>query len=320
MSVRIFLVILTLAAGIAHAEVLPPAVADLQARVAETEKRLGEVKQQLDEAKARYVTLDGRLHALVGVLLRSRGYPEGFWVTRSVVTNQPGAAGVMGVVLRQSVEELASAQARATVLGSLYNRMNTQMAEVREVQAAFADARGRLLAQERDVLRAAGVKADALSAALAAELGSAQVGLAADEVAVTVVNNIPTVKEGKIEVAKGPVWPVAGRVARPFHTGDGAMSEGVLLKTKPGADVKAPLGGEVLYAGPFRQFGGLVIVKADSGENILLGGMRVLHVNRGNRVATGDVIGRVGDDGLVYWEVRRRGREIDPLRLVKGRG
>lgn len=317
MRLSVFFCAMMAVAVAARADVLPPAVAALQAKAAEAEAKLSEVKAQLDAARARYATLDGQLHALVGLALRARGYPPGFWAARSVIANQPGAAGVTGVVVRQSLEELAAARARAAELTALYGRMNAQMEQVRAVEAAYADARGRLLAAEKDVLRDAGVRADALSAALEEELHGRAVGLAADEVAVTASAAVEE-PAPKPAAPAGPVWPVAGRVARPFHTGAGAMSEGVVLKAKAGAEVRTPLGGEVLYAGPFRQFGGVVIVKADSGESVLLGGLALLHVDRGNRVVSGGVVGALGDDGLLYWEVRRGEREIDPLRLVRG--
>jgi septal ring factor EnvC (AmiA/AmiB activator) len=337
MRVALILLAMMAMAGPVRADVLPPAVRDLQAKVAAAEGKLAQLKTELDATQARYVTLDKELRALVELMLRAQGYPPGFWTARGVLTNQPGAVGAMSAVLRQGQAELTATQARASQLAEVYGQMNTQMAQVREVQSAYADARGRLLRQEKDVLRQAGVKAEALAAALQNQAEGKPLGLTADEMAPISPVEIPApalapVVEKKVEpVAEKPVvvaeaapkaapgWPVAGRVVRPFHTGDGAMSEGVVLKAKAGAAVKAPVSGEVLYAGPFRQFGGLVIVKAENGDNILLGGLGVLHVNRGNPVVSGGVLGEVGDDGTVYWEVRRNGREIDPMRLVKAK-
>lgn len=332
MRVALILLVMMVMASPVRADVLPPAVRDLQAKVTAAEGKLAQLKTELDATQARYVTLDKELRALVELMLRAQGYPPGFWTARGVLTNQPGAVGAMSAVVRQGQAELTATQARASQLAEVYGQMNTQMAQVREVQSAYADARGRLLRQEKEVLRQAGVKAEALSAALQNQAEGKPLGLTADEMApispVEIAKPAPVVEvQPALRLPSRPAdapgapagWPVVGRVVRPFHTGDGAMSEGVVLKAKPGADVKAPVSGEVLYAGPFRQFGGLVIVKAENGDNILLGGLSVLHVNRGNPVVSGGVLGGVGDDGMVYWEVRRNGREIDPMRLVKGK-
>lgn len=100
-----------------------------------------------------------------------------------------------------------------------------------------------------------------------------------------------------------------------FRAGKGATAEGVVLRAAKGSTVQTLVSGEVLYSGPFRKFGGLIIVKAVTGEDVLYGGLGTLNVSAGDTVQAGQIVGTLGDDGKLYWEERRRGRVVDPLAM-----
>lgn len=313
---RVFVLILLVfvaVPGAGGAVVLPPDVLVLQRKLAAAEGQLAAVQRQLEAARRQKAATDGKLRQLVKAVLRAQGYPAGFWVARSVVTDTPEVPTLMGVVARQSAAELARTQQQASRLAALYGEVNAQLAAVREVESVYDDARGRLVAAERDVLHRAGVQADALGEQMAAALSTTAT-------TVVPVSDVVPVAEVKAPVATpaasaGPVsrLPVAGRVEKPFHTADGAMSEGVVLRAAAGGMVRTPKAATVLYAGPFRQFGGLVILKTDDGRDMVLGGLETLHVSAGMALAAGQVVGKLGDTGRLYWEVRRRGRVVDPL-------
>jgi septal ring factor EnvC (AmiA/AmiB activator) len=78
-------------------------------------------------------------------------------------------------------------------------------------------------------------------------------------------------------------------------------------------NVKSPASGQILYAGPFRVFGGLVILKSDSGPHILLGGLESLSVQADARVVKGQVVGQLAKSGKLYWEMRRGRQVLNPL-------
>lgn len=278
-------------------------VADLEAKVAAAEKRLEAVQARITAARARHKSADGQLQEAVRTMVRVGQYPQGFWLMRSVVMDTPAQAELMQVVARMQGQQLVQAQREAGQLAELYGDVNRQLQAVRDVQAAYGDAHGQLLAAEKAVLRRAGIQADALSEDLQAALDSS----------VTIVEEAPrkaaTVRR---EEAAGGL-PVAGRVERAFGSGQGASKAGVVLKAAAGAQVRATQAGRVLYAGPFRHFGGLVIVKTVRGEDVVLGGLGTLSVKAGDDVGAGTVLGGLGDEGRLYWEVRRRGRAVNPL-------
>ena len=274
---------------------------NLQDKVAAAEKLLAAVQAKIVAARGRHAAADGELRNTVRDVARVRQYPEGFWLMRSVLLDAPAQAELMRVMARQQGRRLVQAQAEAGQLSALYGEANQQLQAVKDVQTAYGDANGKLMDAEQAVLRRAGVQADTLSEDLQAALDSS--------VTVSVPKRAPVVMES----GSAGGLPVAGRVERAFGAGAGAAKSGVVLHATVGAPVRATQAARVLYAGPFRHFGGLVIVKTVRGDDMLLGGLGTLAVQAGADVAAGQVIGNTGDDGRIYWEVRRGGRVVNPL-------
>lgn len=272
----------------------------LEGKVVEAEKKLGAIQERIEAARKRHKTADAELQDSVRALVRVGQYPPGFWLARSVVMDTPSQAEVVRVVGSQQSVKLAQTQAEASQLAELYGAANRQLAAVRDIQQTYGDARGRLHEAEKRVLRRAGIQADSLSEDLQAALDS--------KVQVASLRKAPV-----LDAVSAGGLPVAGRVERGFGQGEGAAKAGVVLRAAVGADVRATQAARVMFAGPFRHFGGLVIVKTVSGEDVLLGGLGTLAVNAGDDVAAGQVLGGVGDEGRIYWEVRKRGRVINPL-------
>ena len=69
--------------------------------------------------------------------------------------------------------------------------------------------------------------------------------------------------------------PVSGALVKGFNAPDGigGTLKGVSIGTRPGAQVSAPTDGWVVYAGPFRSYGQLLIINAGDGYHVLLAGM-----------------------------------------------
>lgn len=129
--------------------------------------------------------------------------------------------------------------------------------------------------------------------------------------------------------AKGQLpWPVAGDMIRDFGQEDefGSMTEGQSITTRPGSRVTAPADGWVVYAGPFRSFGQLLILNTGDGYHVLLAGMDRIDADLGQFVLAGEPVGVMGTTKLasaatlglgstqpvLYVEFRKDGRAIDP--------
>jgi murein hydrolase activator len=121
--------------------------------------------------------------------------------------------------------------------------------------------------------------------------------------------------------------PVNGVKIREFGGSDGAggVEKGISLATRPGAQVTTPCDGWVVYAGPFRSYGQLLILNAGGGYHVLIAGMERISVNIGQFVLTGEPVATMGTKSQVasilaanasqpvlYVEFRKDGTPIDP--------
>jgi septal ring factor EnvC (AmiA/AmiB activator) len=120
--------------------------------------------------------------------------------------------------------------------------------------------------------------------------------------------------------------PAAGRVVRDFGARDegGGASQGVVLRTRAGAQVISPAAGEVTFAGPFRSYGQVLILNLDGGYALVLTGLSAIRVRVGDTVRAGQPVGEMTASDTpapeLYVEVRRDGRAVDPGRWLNGRG
>jgi septal ring factor EnvC (AmiA/AmiB activator) len=117
-------------------------------------------------------------------------------------------------------------------------------------------------------------------------------------------------------------YPAAGRVSQRFGAANalGLTERGVVIATRERAQVVAPFDGKVIYAGPFRGYGQIVMIEHGDDYLTLLAGMSSVDVQVGQGVLAGEPIARMGaagtgaegTDGL-YVEFRHNGAPIDPL-------
>lgn len=114
--------------------------------------------------------------------------------------------------------------------------------------------------------------------------------------------------------------PARGDIVQEFgQSGDyGAASKGLTIRTRAGAEVVAPYDGQVVFAGPFRGYGPILIIEHTEGYHTLLAGFSRIDAAPGQWVLGGEPVGVMGDqrdgDGPeLYVELRRNGRPINPL-------
>jgi septal ring factor EnvC (AmiA/AmiB activator) len=121
--------------------------------------------------------------------------------------------------------------------------------------------------------------------------------------------------------------PVNGVRIREFGGSDGlgGVEKGISLASRPGAQVTTPCDGWVVYAGPFRSYGQLLILNAGGGYHVLIAGMERISVSIGQFVLTGEPVATMGSTSqiasvlaanatrpVLYIEFRKDGTPIDP--------
>lgn len=121
--------------------------------------------------------------------------------------------------------------------------------------------------------------------------------------------------------------PVSGAKIRNFGSSDGVggTQKGISIAARIGAQVTAPTDGWVVYAGPFRSYGQLLILNVGGGYHVLLAGMERISVDLGQFVLTGEPIANMGSgpktaaavpigasQPTLYIEFRKDGAPVDP--------
>jgi len=123
--------------------------------------------------------------------------------------------------------------------------------------------------------------------------------------------------------AKGRMHLPAGKIVSRFgNTNKGtAFSKGLIIDTRADARVLAPYDGEVVFAGPFRDYGHMVIIRHSNDYHTLLSGMDEINCTPGQFLLEGEPIGSMssGAEGThLYMELRKDGKPIDPSAWFKG--
>ena len=121
--------------------------------------------------------------------------------------------------------------------------------------------------------------------------------------------------------------PVNGARIKEFGAPDGlgGTEKGLSIAARPGGQITAPCDGWVVYAGPFRNYGQLLILNAGGGYHVLLAGMDRISVDLGQFVVTGEPVAIMGgrvqtaatlavgsSQPLLYIEFRKDGTPVDP--------
>jgi septal ring factor EnvC (AmiA/AmiB activator) len=130
-------------------------------------------------------------------------------------------------------------------------------------------------------------------------------------------------------------WPAQGKVISKFGREDvpglktWIVREGIRIATEPDAPVSAALAGKVIYAGPFRTYGNVVIIDHDKGFFTIYGLLSRIDAVKGQEVAPSDQLGLAGEDtqavgsgrkssgSAVYFEIRKGDRAIDPVKWLR---
>lgn len=124
--------------------------------------------------------------------------------------------------------------------------------------------------------------------------------------------------------------PAVGRLLTPFGADDGAgsVSQGISIAAGRRGEVVSPTDAEIVFAGPFRTYGNVLIIAPGDNYLMVLAGLAEVYGAPGQRLLAGEPVGRLperaapgqsaparGDAGgqpVLYIELRRNGTPVDP--------
>ncbi|MBE88416.1 MAG: hypothetical protein CMM76_03130 [Rhodospirillaceae bacterium] len=120
----------------------------------------------------------------------------------------------------------------------------------------------------------------------------------------------------------GVTLPARGSLVKGYgqNTGYGNTAKGITVAAWSGAQVVAPFDGKIVFAGPFRGYGKILIIEHRGGYHTLLAGMVRVDGSLGQWVLAGEPIGVMAKKSAtrprLYMELRRAGRPVNPLPWV----
>ena len=129
---------------------------------------------------------------------------------------------------------------------------------------------------------------------------------------------LPPFELNPISAARGKLtYPVIGAVTGKYdgRVSKGQRRKGLTIETRPGAQVVAPFNGQIVFSGPFRRYGHLLIIEHGEGYHSLLAGMALVEGTVGQWLLAGEPVGLMarsqsGKPSL-YMELRRNGQPVN---------
>ena len=118
--------------------------------------------------------------------------------------------------------------------------------------------------------------------------------------------------------AKGKLpMPARGTILATFgeEKTKGVVNKGIIIKTRNMAQVTSPFDGSVLFAGPFRGYGNMIIIEHGAGYLTLLAGLDDIDCELGQMLLAGEPVGQMPDskNAKLYVELRHNNQPIDPM-------
>ncbi|WAC42715.1 M23 family metallopeptidase [Pedobacter sp. SL55] len=116
---------------------------------------------------------------------------------------------------------------------------------------------------------------------------------------------------------KGRISSNFGHRANPFTGESIERHKGLDIKGNHGEVVKTTANGKVKFANRKGGYGNVVIIEHGNGFETYYGHLSKISVKQGQKVAAGDIIGRIGSTGRstgphLHYEVHRNGKIVNP--------
>lgn len=320
----------------------------LEKRLGETEGRIAELEKRADGVRAGFNARRATLAEILATLERiGRHPPPAIAVDAGDARRAVRSAMLLSAVMPQVRLEADDLAADLQDIARIERDVQTERRKLSEDARRLADERQRLalIGAEKRAARAESATELAAEQArakeLAARAGSLQDLIAGMEREALRRPAAPAGAAGA-RLAPGVAFaaqkgrlhlPVVGTVSGRFGEADsyGSPRQGMVVAAAPGAQVIAPADASVVYAGPFRSYGTILILNVGGGYHLLLAGLGRVDVDLGQSVLAGEPVAAVAGSGegganlavkneaspakpqsALYIELRKDGAPVDP--------
>lgn len=312
----------------------------MKERRAEEKRLSGKIavlRRDLDEADGRRRSLGGRLAAIETARADARrklSRELKDYSRRSPLLAYAGSIGVLEDVVRRG-----AVRAKADYLEgvrSVRDRTADEHAAAERKKAAL-ERKAKAGLSELARTRLSGVKAQEAYETTSRRAGEAEARLRAlEESRKALANLVRDLEKRESKAAQAAFkadpairpktlpWPVQGRVVSSFgkkrvvELGTWTIHNGVEIAAAAGTQVRPVRAGEVIYSGPFRSYGNVVIVNHGGGFYSIYGHLAGPLQPKGARARPEVALGVIAPEGgRVYLELRQAGRALDPMKWLK---
>ncbi|MBE6467226.1 MAG: hypothetical protein E7004_01350 [Alphaproteobacteria bacterium] len=124
------------------------------------------------------------------------------------------------------------------------------------------------------------------------------------------------------EKAKGSLpLPARGQIITKYgeQKARGILAKGITIASRNQAQVVSPFDGNVVFSGPFRGYGNMIIIEHGDGYLSLLSGFETVNVELGQMLLAGEPIAQMPVEGKseLYVEIRKNNQPINPAAWFK---
>jgi septal ring factor EnvC (AmiA/AmiB activator) len=304
--------------GVAKAQTAAARLSALNAAEAELKARVGANQQSLSRL-------------LAALQSYQRNPPPALLVDPRSARQAVDAAILMRAVAPELERRAKSFAAEGKRLNALRRQILIADGEFLGAEHDVADRRAEMDALDEEKARLEGRLNPVMGAEAAASVRLGTTAGSVDELVKGVQTPETTTGSAAELEPKDVRQPVAGAPVRRYgeaSPGHG-RSEGWSWSAPQGALVTAPISGQVVYAGPLKGWGFVVILKGPGGYHLVLAGLERVSARVGGEVAAGEPVGRIATPQSsgpgkaipapeLYLEIRRGAQTVDPAHFFAG--
>lgn len=312
----------------------------LEGRNAEARKRLSQLQRNIRLAEDKKGELKSKLGAL--------GTASGYWRTSlesdvrgyaAALASREEAQGTRGLWLehlrRQAIHEKTGLI--ASIEGFSVRTRQAEL-ETRKTARDLLDRSRKVKKEQETGLEEYGRKKAAMEDAQEKKQAAIAKARELEESARALTRLVRSLGQGKKQPAgamakldmprNSLAWPAVGSIIKPFgrqrnpELDAWVISQGILLATAVDSPVQAVQSGRVIFSGPFRSYGQVLIVDHGSSFFSIYGELGELLTSKGAAVRVGETIARAGSAagrGKVYLELRHGTEALDPTAWLEKR-